>query len=115
MKKVIKLTESQLFRIINDVIEEQNVMKKQAPKNVPIKNLVSKIDAIFPGQTAQAEIKLKDNKKVLVVTTELGKVQSMYVKTNLPVGGFMFELSKDGKRMFGYENKTGKKIEIFPL
>lgn len=123
MKKVIKLTEAQLVRIINDVIKEQNVIKKQAPKSAPVLKLSSKIDIIGNGQTAHGNIILHKNKKVLVVTTELGNKQGMYVKTNLPVDtninddkqGFMFELSKDGKRMFGYNDKTNKKIEIFPL
>lgn len=111
MKKVIKLTEAQLVEVIKNVIEEQKVM----PKSTPIKNLVGKIDAVFPGQTAQGEIMVKNNKKILTITTESGNTQSMYVNTNLPVGGFMFELGKDGKRMYGYESKSGKKIEIFPL
>ena len=37
----------------------------------------------------------------------------MFVKTLLPIGKFMFEMGKDGKRMFGFDPKTKKKIEIF--
>lgn len=119
MKKVIKLTEEQLVKIIDKVLEEQSSVKKP----LPIKKLDSKINIIFPGQTAHGNIIVHNNKKVLIVTTELFNRQGMYVKTNLPVDtdindnkqGFMFELSKDGKRMFGYDDKSGKKVEIFPL
>jgi hypothetical protein len=39
----------------------------------------------------------------------------MKVKTALPKGTFMFEMGKDGERMFGYEPKTKKKFEIFSI
>ena len=31
----------------------------------------------------------------------------------LPIGKFMFQMGNDGKKMFGFDPKTKKKIEIF--
>ena len=69
MKKVIKLTEEQLVKIINKVLEEQS----------SVKNTKKVIDVIFAGQTAHGEIKLVNNKKQLVVTTLNFNVQKMFV------------------------------------
>jgi hypothetical protein len=101
MAKIIKLTESDLKRIVNRVISEQKDKK---------------ITIVTPGSNAEAEIKMDaDGNKVLVVKTETGREQSMKVKTALPKGSFMFEMGKDGERMFGYEPKTKKKFEIFSI
>ncbi len=101
MKKIIKLTESDLKRIVNRVISEQKDKK---------------ITIVTPGSNAEAEIKMDaEGNKVLVVKTETGREQSMKVKTALPKGSFMFEMGKDGERMFGYEPKTKKKFEIFSI
>jgi hypothetical protein len=101
MKKIIKLTESDLKRIVKRVISEQKDRK---------------ITIVTPGSNAEAEIKMDaEGNKVLVVKTETGREQSMKVKTALPKGSFMFEMGKDGERMFGYEPKTKKKFEIFSI
>ena len=101
MKKIIKLTESDLKRIVKRVISEQKDRK---------------ITIVTPGSNAEAEIKTDaEGNKVLVVKTETGREQSMKVKTALPKGSFMFEMGKDGERMFGYEPKTKKKFEIFSI
>jgi hypothetical protein len=101
MKKIIKLTESDLKRIVKRVISEQKDKK---------------ITIVTPGSNAEAEIKMDtEGNKVLVVKTETGREQSMKVKTALPKGSFMFEMGKDGERMFGYEPKTKKKFEIFSI
>lgn len=97
-KKIIKLTESDLHKIVKKIIQEQR----------------KTIDIIFPGKNAEAEIMTDRKGKKLIVRTEIGTKQEMYVTTALPNGKFMFERGKDGKRMFGYESKTGKKFEIFP-
>ena len=99
MAKIIRLTESDLNNLVKRIIKEQ--------KN-------KKITIVTPGSNAEAEIKI-DSKgnKILVVTTETGREQTMIVKTALPKGEFMFEMGKDGNRMFGYEPKTRKKFEIF--
>lgn len=104
MGKVIKLTESQLKKVIKSVVEEQNA---------PIKNRIIKI--VTPESNAQAVIKLQGGKKVLTVTTESGQTQSIYVRTNLPVGDVLFLMGKDGKSMFGYSDKQKKYVPIFPL
>lgn len=101
MAKIIKLTETDLKRIVKKVIREQKEKK---------------ITVVTPGSNAEAEIKMDtDGTKVLVVRTETGREQSMKVKTALPKGTFMFEMGKDGERMFGYEPKTKKKFEIFSI
>ena len=101
MAKIIKLTESDLKRIVNRVISEQKDKK---------------ITIVTPGSNAEGEIKMDaEGNKVLVVKTETGREQSMKVKTALPKGSFMFEMGKDGERMFGYEPKTKKKFEIFSI
>ncbi len=101
MKKIIKLTESDLKRIVKRVISEQKDKK---------------ITIVTPGSNAEAEIKMDaEGNKVLVVKTETGREQSMKVKTALPKGSFMFEMGKDGERMFGHEPKTKKKFEIFSI
>lgn len=101
MAKIIKLTESDLKKIVKRVIREQKDKK---------------ITVVTPGTNAEAEIKMdNEGNKVLVVRTENGREQSMKVKTALPKGAFMFEMGKDGERMFGYEPKTKKKFEIFSI
>ena len=101
MAKIIKLTESDLKRIVNRVISEQKDKK---------------ITIVTPGSNAEGEIKMDaEGNKVLIVKTETGREQSMKVKTALPKGSFMFEMGKDGERMFGYEPKTKKKFEIFSI
>jgi hypothetical protein len=97
-KKVIRLTESDLKNIVKRVIQEQSM------KSISIVN---------PGQNAEAEIVDRGGKKLLKVRTESGREQSVFVKTTLPIGKFMFQMGNDGKRMFGFEPKTNKKIEIF--
>ena len=97
-KKVIRLTESDLKNIVKRVIQEQSM---------------TTISVVNPGQNAEAEIVDRGGKKLLKVRTESGREQSMFVKTLLPIGKFMFEMGKDGKRMFGFDPKTKKKIEIF--
>ena len=77
MKKVIRLTESDLKNLIGRVIEEQKKF-----------NLV-----VTQGSDAQGN--LKDN--ILTITTESGQVQKFVVKTGLPQGDFMFTYGKDGK------------------
>jgi hypothetical protein len=90
MKKVIKLTESDLKELVKRVILEQKKF-----------SLV-----VTQGSTAEGE--LKNN--IMTITTENGQVQSFIVKTALPQGKFMFEYGKDGK-YYGYD-KNGKKVEI---
>ncbi len=97
-KKVIRLTESDLKNIVKRVIQEQST---------------TTISIVTPGQNAEAEIVDRGGKKLLKVRTESGREQSVFVKTLLPIGKFMFEMGKDGKRMFGFDPKTKKKIEIF--
>ncbi len=97
-KKVIRLTESDLKNIVKRVIQEQST---------------TTISVVNPGQNAEAEIVDRGGKKLLKVRTESGREQSVFVKTLLPIGKFMFEMGKDGKRMFGFDPKTKKKIEIF--
>jgi len=97
-KKVIRLTESDLKNIVKRVIQEQSM------KSISIVN---------PKQNAEAEIVDRGGKKLLKVRTESGREQSVFVKTTLPIGKFMFQMGNDGKRMFGFEPKTNKKIEIF--
>jgi len=97
-KKVIRLTESDLKNIVKRVIQEQSM---------------GTISIVNPGQNAEAEILLYRGKKLLRVRTESGRKQSAFVKTALPIGEFMFEMGNDGKKMFGFDPKTKKKIEIF--
>jgi len=100
MKKTIRLTETDLKAIVKKIIKEQ------ATKTITI---------VTPGKNAEAEIVDRGGKKLLKVRTETGREESMMVKTSLPVGPFMFEMGSDGKRMFGYDPKSKKKIEIFPV
>ena len=97
-KKIIKLTESDLQKIVKRVIQEQSM---------------GTISIVNPGQNAEAEILLYRGKKLLRVRTESGRKQSAFVKTTLPIGKFMFQMGNDGKKMFGFDPKTKKKIEIF--
>jgi hypothetical protein len=97
-KKIIKLTESDLQKIVKRVIQEQSM---------------GTISIVNPGQNAEAEIVDRGGKKLLKVRTESGREQSVFVKTMLPIGKFMFEMGNDGKKMFGFDPKTKKKIEIF--
>jgi len=90
MKKVIRLTESDLEQIVKRVIEEQKKFQL----------------FINPGQTAEAEL----IGEVLTLFSQMGKNQIFRVKTSLPAGKFMFEYGKDGK-YYGYD-KNGKKHEI---
>ena len=102
MAKIIKLTESDLKKIVEKVIREQKENKK--------------ITIVTPGSNAEGEIKIDTSgNKILVVRTESGREESMKVKTALPKGKFMFEMGKDGERMFGFEPKTKKKFEIFSV
>ena len=89
-KRVIKLTESDLTKIIKKIISEQKKFEL----------------VVTQGSTAEGE--LKGN--VMTITTENGQVQKFEVKTALPSGKFMFEYGKDGK-YYGYD-KNGKQIEI---
>ena len=99
-KKIIKLTETDLKLIVKRILQEQKTQK---------------ITIINPGGNAEAEIVIeKDGRKKLIVRTETGRTQEMYVSTALPKGKFMFEMGPDGKRMFGFEPKTTKKMEIYP-
>ena len=93
MKKVIKLTESDLTRIVKRVIQEQK-----------------KFDLmIAPGSNSQAQLK----GDVLTIMSEDGRQQKFQVKTGLPQGTFMFQYGKDGK-YYGFDNNN-KKYEIFLL
>lgn len=98
MGKIIRLTETDLKNIVKMIIQEQS------SKGITI---------VTPGSNAEAEIIVDPKGKKLVVKTESGRKQEVYVKTPIPQGKFMFEMGKDGKRMFGYEPKTKKKMEIF--
>ena len=89
-KKVIRLTESDLAKIVKKVISEQKKFEL----------------VVTQGSNAQAE--LKDN--IMTITTEGGQVQKFVVKTALPQGKFMFEYGKDGK-YYGFD-KNGRKLEI---
>lgn len=90
MKKVIKLTESDLTKIVKKIINEQKKFE------------------LVVTQGSNAEGELKGN--VMTITTENGQVQKFIVKTALSEGKFMFEYGKDGK-YYGYD-KNGKKLEI---
>lgn len=91
MKKVIRLSESDLRKIVKKVISEQK-----------------KFDLmLFPGQNVEGNY----NNGVLTLTTEMGRVQKFKAKAGLPNGDFMFEYGKDGK-YYGYHPKTGRKTEI---
>jgi hypothetical protein len=91
MKKVIKLTESDLTNIVKRVIKEQK-----------------KFDLmIAPGSNAQAQL----SGNILTIMTEDGAKQKLQVKTSLPEGRFMFQYGKDGK-YYGFDNNN-KKYEIF--
>ncbi len=109
-KKVIRLTESDLKNIVKRVIQEQSMGTKV---HNDWKQPMGTISIVNPGQNAEAEIVDRGGKKLLKVRTESGREQSVFVKTLLPIGKFMFEMGKDGKRMFGFDPKTKKKIEIF--
>lgn len=93
MKKIIKLTESDLVNIVKKVISEQKKFEL----------------FINPGQEVEGEL-LGD---LITLTTEMGRTQIFKVKTTLPAGKFMFEYGKDGK-YYGFDRK-GKKHEIFLL
>jgi hypothetical protein len=109
-KKIIKLTESDLQKIVKRVIQEQSMGTKV---HNDWKQPMGTISIVNPGQNAEAEILLYRGKKLLRVRTESGRKQSAFVKTDLPIGEFMFEMGNDGKKMFGFDPKTKKKIEIF--
>jgi hypothetical protein len=94
MKKVIKLTENELVRLVNRVINEQKKFE------------------LIVTQGSDAEASLKDN--VVTITTEMGRVQKFKVKTSLPEGKFLFHYGKDGK-YYGFNPKTNKKTEIIFL
>lgn len=98
MKKVIRLTETDLRKIVEKVLQEQT------SKSITI---------VTPGKNAEAEIVDRGGKKLLKVRTESGREESLFVKTMLPIGKFMFEMGIDGKKMFGFDPKSNKKIEIF--
>jgi len=98
MKKVIRITENDLKTIVKKIIKEQKT-----------------ITLVTPGQNAEAEILDRGGKKILKVRTETGREQILTVKTTLPIGKFLFEMGEDGKRMFGFDPKTRKKIEIFSI
>lgn len=90
-KKVIRLTESDLEKIVKKVISEQK-----------------KFDLMIrPSQTLQGNLK----GGIMTLTSEMGNVQKFKVKAGLPDGDFMFEYGKDGK-YYGYHPKTGRKTEI---
>jgi len=94
MKKVIRLTENDLVRLIKKVINEQKKFE------------------LIVTQGSDAEASLKDN--IVTITTEMGRVQKFKVKTSLPQGKFLFHHGKDGK-YYGYNQKTNKKTEIIFL
>ncbi len=100
MKKTIRLPESDLKDIVKRIIKEQ---------------FTKTITIVTPGKNAEAEIVDRGGKKLLKVRTETGREESLIVKTSLPIGKFMFEMGSDGKRMFGFDPKTNKKIEIFAV
>ena len=110
MGKIVKIKESQIKELVKKIIEEQMAKPKPKPEII---NLTNKIRRIVPGGGSQADIKMVNNKKLLVINTEMGKHESMYVKTDLLPGGIYFYLEKDG-RMFGI-GENNKKFEIFPL
>ena len=91
MGKTIKLTESDLLKLVKRVIKEQKTFDL----------------GINPGQSLEGEL-IGD---VLTLTSEMGRVHIFKVKTTLPKGKLMFEYGKDGK-YYGYD-KAGKKHEIF--
>ena len=109
-KKIIKLTESDLQKIVKRVIQEQSMGTKV---HNDWKQPMGTISIVNPGQNAEAEIIDIRGKKLLRVRTASGRKQSAWVKTNLPIGEFMFEMGNDGKKMFGFDPKTKKKFEIF--
>jgi hypothetical protein len=90
MKKVIRLTEADLTKIVKMVIEEQKKFE------------------LFVTQGSNAQGNLSKN--ILTITTESGRQQKFVVKTSLPEGDFMFEYGKDG-RYYGFD-KNGRKLEI---
>lgn len=91
MKKVIRITEGDLIKIVQNVLNEQKKFKL----------------VVTQGSDAHGNIK----KNVLTITTESGTKQKFEVKTALPEGDFMFHYGKDGK-YYGFHPKTGKKLEI---
>jgi hypothetical protein len=93
MKKVVRLTESDLTRIVKKVISEQKKF------------------SLVVTQGSDAQGNLKGN--ILTITTESGQVQKFTVKTGLPQGDFLFNHGKDGK-YYGVDRK-GKKYQIVLL
>lgn len=68
VKKIIKLTESDLEKIVRRVIQEQ------------------KIDVFATeGSSPEGKIGLEKKQKVLTVTTESGRTQKFIVDTTFPV------------------------------
>lgn len=108
MGKIVKIKESQIKDLVKKIIKEQ--MAKPKPEII---NLTNKITKVIPDGSSEADIKMVNNKKLLVINTEMGEHQSMYVKTNLLPGKIHFHLKKDG-RMFGI-GENNKEFEIFPL
>ena len=94
MKKVIRITESDLIKLVQNVLNEQKKFE------------------LFVTQGSDAQGKLKEN--VLTIETESGRTQKFKVKTALKDGSFMFHYGKDGK-YYGFDPKTNKKIEIILL
>lgn len=94
MKKTLRLTESNLIRLVQKVINEQKKFE------------------LFVNQGSDAEGSLEDN--ILTISTERGRTQKFKVKTALQAKKFMFHYGKDGK-YYGFDPKTNKKIEIHLL
>ena len=96
-KKIIRLTESDLTRIVQKVINEQKSHTKKIK--------------LFPGGSVQGSLKIKDGKKILTIKYESSPSETFIVDTQLPVGNFMVELGKDGK-YYGFNSKTNQKTLI---
>lgn len=117
MKKTIIITESQLMQFINKIVKEskEKTIKEQPLKKkteIKPKNLITSVSQIVVtrGSNSQAKIVMHNNKKLMVIETESGQIQSMYVNTTLPVGDFLFELTEDGKMM-----GVGPKHKLIPI
>lgn len=99
MKKIIRLTESDLVKLVKKVIKEQNSTKK--------------ITIVTPGKNAECTIKKNsDGSKSLTVRTETGREQTISVEDDSPVGNFMFEMGSDGNTMSILDSKSKKKKTI---
>lgn len=96
-KKIIRLTESDLTRIVEKVIIEQQSLTKKIK--------------LFPGGSVQGSLNIKNGKKILTIKYESSPSETFVVDTELPVGNFMVELGKDGK-YYGFNSKTNKKMPI---